>query len=163
MERVCRFEELEPRIALSATPGPEIVIGATYAEQSNPEGAGDRFEVAWVGGAPGTQLTQLTISGDQDGSGGLSIGDVFFDNTASAPGVNDFSNFAIHSDSDISAAQIQSMSITNGGTTLNLVHRRGRARQRAQHAGGRRGVRAFASERPVRHARRQLPGPHQRR
>jgi protocatechuate 3,4-dioxygenase beta subunit len=121
VERVCRFEELEPRIALSATPGPEIVVGATYAEQSMPESAGDRFEVAWVGGAPGTQLTQLTISGDQDGSGGLSIGDVFFDTDGNAPGVNDFSAFNVLPESDITAAQIQSMQITHGGTTLVLT------------------------------------------
>src|SRR3989442_10261406 len=56
VERICRFEELEPRIALSATPGPALTVGATYYEQSSPESAGDRFEVAWVGGAPNTQL-----------------------------------------------------------------------------------------------------------
>ena len=44
-ERVCRFEQLEPRIALSATPGPELIVGAVFAEQSSPETGGDRFEI----------------------------------------------------------------------------------------------------------------------
>ena len=47
VERICRFEELEPRIALSATPGPALTVGATYYEQSSPESAGDRFQVLY--------------------------------------------------------------------------------------------------------------------
>jgi serine-aspartate repeat-containing protein C/D/E len=120
-QHVCRFEQLEPRIALSATPGPELDVGATYYEQSSPESAGDRFEIAWVGGAANTQLTTLTISGDQDDNG-FDDGDVFFDIDSLPPGASSFAPFLVISpDSDITAAQITSWTVTNGGTDLILT------------------------------------------
>mgnify|MGYP006969582823 CR=1 FL=1 len=76
--RICRFEQMESRLMLSADP---IHIGAVFAEQSSTsaEPQGDRFEITWNGGADGTQLTQLEISGDINQNGVLDNGDVFFD------------------------------------------------------------------------------------
>ena len=75
--RSCQFEELEPRRVLSADP---VVAGLTYFEGDlGQDTTPDHFEVTFQGGLATTQLTQFTIHGDQDDSGHLSDGDVFFD------------------------------------------------------------------------------------
>ncbi len=54
--RICRFEQIEHRWLLSATP---IQIGAVYFEDSiGADSSGDIFDVTWEGGAPGTQLAE---------------------------------------------------------------------------------------------------------
>ncbi|MBI1903091.1 MAG: fibrinogen-binding protein [Planctomycetia bacterium] len=118
---VCRFETMEPRYVLSAVPLPLIELGAVYTELTTTgnETQGDRFEITWEGGAPGTQLTQLVISGDQDGNG-FDDGDVFFDTVAGGPGAGAAFPFQIAADSDITAAQITGISVVDGGTDLVL-------------------------------------------
>ncbi len=103
--RVCRFEQMEARLMLSADP---IQIGAVFTELSSTsaESQGDRFEITWVGGAQGTQLTQLKISGDINQNGILDNGDVFFDIDGSGQGVGPFFPFTISPESDIQAGDI---------------------------------------------------------
>ncbi len=117
--RVCRFEQMEARLMLSADP---IYIGAVFTETSSTslESEGDRFEISWVGGANGTQLTQLQISGDINQNGILDNGDVFFDIDGSNPGVGPFFPFTIANDSDIKAQDI-TWSLSPDKTTLILT------------------------------------------
>ncbi len=69
-------ELMEPRLLLSAEP---VIVGAVYIEEDlGNDLHGDIIEISFEGGAPGTQLTQIAISGDQNASG-FNVGDVFFD------------------------------------------------------------------------------------
>ena len=61
---------------LSADP---VFVGVVYTEDdSGTDATPDRFEINFVGGALGSQLTMLSINGDQDAPG-FGNGDVFFD------------------------------------------------------------------------------------
>ncbi|MBN2474230.1 MAG: hypothetical protein JXB62_06465, partial [Pirellulales bacterium] len=85
--RVCRFEQIEPR-RLLAISYPAIQVGGVYIEDGGhaEDETPDAFEVTFVGGAPGTQLTELVIDGDKDSNGLLGPLDVFFDTTLDPPG-----------------------------------------------------------------------------
>ena len=113
---VCGIEQMEPRLMLSADPIAQIFMGAVYVEQTSTgeESAGDVFELTWTGGADNTQLTQLIISGDQEGNG-LDDGDVFFDPLPGGPGVGAAFDFTV-----ISADGIDSVShsVSADGTQL---------------------------------------------
>jgi protocatechuate 3,4-dioxygenase beta subunit len=81
--RICRFEPMEPRRMLAA----DLHFGAVYFEEATGDDSQpDVIEVTFEGGAAGTQLTELTISGDKHGDGALTIGDVFFDTQAGGLG-----------------------------------------------------------------------------
>ena len=55
-------ELMEPRLLLSAQP---VFVGAVYIEEDlGNDLHGDIIEISFEGGAPGTQLTQIAISGD---------------------------------------------------------------------------------------------------
>ncbi len=70
---------------LSASP---LELGTVYIEEDlGSDLHGDRFEVAFAGGAADTQLTRLVISGDQNAPG-FGVGDVFFDTDASGFGAD---------------------------------------------------------------------------
>ena len=117
--RICRFEQMESRLMLSADP---IHIGAVFSETSSTNASdnqGDRFEITWTGGAAGTQLTELRISGDINQNGILDNGDVFFDIDGSGQGVGPYFPFTISPDSDIQADQI-TWSLSDDKTTLIL-------------------------------------------
>jgi protocatechuate 3,4-dioxygenase beta subunit len=74
--RRCGFEELEPRQLRAG----DLHLGAVYFEEATgDDSAGDRLEITFAGGAPGTQLKSLTINGDKLLDGGLTLGDIFFD------------------------------------------------------------------------------------
>ena len=58
-----------------------------YYDQHSGDGTtGSLFSINWNGGVPGTQLTQLTIDTDQNGSGTYT-GNPFFHTAAGGPGV----------------------------------------------------------------------------
>jgi len=120
--RICRFEQMESRLMLSADP---IHIGAVFTELSSTsaETQGDRFEITWTGGADGTQLTQLEISGDINQNGILDNGDVFFDIDGSGMGVGPYFPFTVAPESDIKADQI-TWSLSDDKTTL-IMHVQG--------------------------------------
>ncbi len=85
--RACRFEQLEIRNPLTASPLP-VHLGSVYLEQaSGDDSAPNVIKVTFAGGAPGTQLKQLVIDGDKDGNGTYSSGEVFFDTAAGGMGV----------------------------------------------------------------------------
>lgn len=82
-----RFEQMEPRQLLNADP---LLFGAVYVEQDlGTDLQGDTFEITFVGGAAATELTSLSIDGDQ-GEPGFSVGDVLLDteeSVAASPGL----------------------------------------------------------------------------
>ena len=111
--RLCRFEPMEPRQLLSAAP---IQIGAVYYEDASGEDqdGGDRFEITFLGGAPGTQLTQLTIETEKLGDG-LTIGDCLFDTAPGGMGAYLAAPLEIVSQEGIDSV---GFSVADGSTTL---------------------------------------------
>ncbi len=127
--RLCRFELMEPRRLLAADFLP-LQIGAVYLEDASshdeassltmPDGSqaeiADLIEITWQGGAPGTQLTELTIDTDKVGDG-LTIGDVFFDTQAGTPGAFDHLGLSILENNGF---DVTSLSVDDGGTLLTI-------------------------------------------
>ncbi|MCC6124777.1 MAG: hypothetical protein IT426_07445 [Pirellulales bacterium] len=114
--RLCRFEQMESRQLLSISA--PVQLGATYFEEANPydAGTGNVFEIAFNGGAPGTQLKELKIDTDKYGDG-LKIGDVFFDAAAGGLGAYGSSPFKIVSKTGIDSVTAE---VADGGTQLLL-------------------------------------------
>lgn len=118
--RRCHFETMEERKVLSADP---VVAGVTYLEGDNGgDGSPDHFEVTFQGGSETTELAQFVISGDQDQSGTLSSGDVFFDVDGALPGTAEFHAFEFDAanSSGITAADIRSATVSADGLTLTV-------------------------------------------
>lgn len=117
--RICRVEELEPRQLFAA----DIQIGAVYYELgsagSGTDSVGNEFIITWQGGAPGTQLSELTIDTDKAGDG-LSIDDPFFDILAGGAGAPGFGSLPFilgkHDGFDVTG-----VSVVDGGTKLKLT------------------------------------------
>ena len=118
MLRRCRFEVMEERRVLSADP---VVAGVTFVEgDDGQDTAPDFFEVSFTGGADTTQLTQFSISGDQDFSGDLSDGDAFFhvnQDQLGASGSSEFEFDAANSQG-ITESDILGVSISDDGLEL---------------------------------------------
>ena len=113
--RICRFEQIEHRWLLSASP---IEIGAVYLEDSiGADNSGDVFEVTWEGGAPGTQLVELTIEADK-ANDGLTPIDTFFDTESGGLGVSGAVPLQVL---DSTGFTIVSTSVADGGTTLTFT------------------------------------------
>ena len=113
--KTLRVESLEERRLLSASP---IQIGAVYLEDSiGADTAGDVFEVTWEGGAPGTQLAELTVETDKVGDG-LTIGDSFFDIESGGLGVSGAVPLEIL---DSTGFTIVSTAVDDGGTTITFT------------------------------------------
>ncbi|CAL1151181.1 unnamed protein product [Cladocopium goreaui] len=75
-------EPLEQRQMLAA----DVLLGAVYYEESTGEDTQpDILHVSFVGGAEGTTLDRLVISGDKAGDG-FTVNDVFFDIDPAQPG-----------------------------------------------------------------------------
>ena len=118
--RRCHFETMEERKVLSADP---VVAGVTYLEgDEGGDGTPDHFEVTFEGGSETTELTQFVISGDQDLSGTISSGDIFFDATASEPGTAEFHGFLFDASasSGVSESDIVSAVVSDDGLTLTV-------------------------------------------
>jgi protocatechuate 3,4-dioxygenase beta subunit len=74
---------MEPRLFLSAS---TLYVGAVYVEEDlGSDLHGDTFYLTFAGGAPGTQLRNVVISGDQNDPG-FGADDVFFDTERSTAG-----------------------------------------------------------------------------
>ena len=109
--RKCHFEAMEPRQLLDADP---LIAGITYLESDlGQDNQPDYFEVTFQGGSQATQMTRFVINGDQDLSGNLSDGDMFFDVSDSYPGTGqhhpfrfDAANSAGVTSSDVLGAQV---------------------------------------------------------
>ena len=116
--RKCYFEVMEQRRVLSADP---VVAGVTYLEgDEGGDTLPDHFEVTFEGGSETTNLSQFVISGDQDGSGTLSDGDVFFDAADGGPGTAEFHAFEFDADSSsgLNASDIVSATVSADGLSL---------------------------------------------
>ena len=113
--RICRFEQVEHRWLLSATP---IEIGAVYLEDSiGADNSGDVFEVTWEGGAAGTQLVELTIEMDK-ANDGLTPIDTFFDTESGGLGVSGAVPLQVL---DSTGFTVVGISVADGGTTLTFT------------------------------------------
>ena len=118
--RRCYFEVMEQRRVLSADP---VVAAVTYLEgDAGQDTTPDHFEVSFEGGSDTTSLSQFSINGDQDGSGGLSDGDMFFDVAAGLPGTGGFHGFQFDATNSqgITAADIQSFEVSADGLQLTV-------------------------------------------
>ncbi|MGI6420209.1 MAG: SdrD B-like domain-containing protein [Thermoguttaceae bacterium] len=110
--RICRFEQIEHRWLLSASP---IQIGCVYFEDGiGTDTSGDLFEVTWSGGAEGTQLTRLVIDTDKLGDG-ISPIDCFFDTAPGGLGVSGSAGVEIVANDGFDILAIE---VEDGGTTL---------------------------------------------
>jgi len=122
------FEKMEPRRMLDADP---IYVGAVYIElDEGNDSTGDAFEVAFVGGAEGTQLNSILIDLDRSpaplGSDGqpdeaagaiLKQGDLFFDTEDGGFGALESAGFSIVENFGIDSVEAI---VADGGTTLQL-------------------------------------------
>ncbi len=115
--RTCRFEQMEPRRLLSADFAP-IQIGVVYFEdKSGDDATGEIIEITWLGGAPGTQLTELIIEGDKLGNG-PDGGDAFFDTILGGAGASGAVELEILDQEGIDSVTV---TLVDGGTTLALA------------------------------------------
>ena len=118
--RFCQFEELEPRRVLSADP---VVAGLTYFEGDlGQDTTPDHFQVTFQGGLATTQLTQFTIHGDQDHSGDLSDGDVFFDIHSGQPGAGGYAGFQFHANDSrgLVASDVVAVDVSADGLSMTV-------------------------------------------
>jgi protocatechuate 3,4-dioxygenase beta subunit len=113
--RISRVEQLEDRRFLSAAS--PLNVGVVYYDtHSGTNTTGSLFYINWNGGAPGTQLTQLTINTDQTGTGQLK-GNPFFSTAAGGPGVYGWLAPTIVQQSGISSATV---SAPNGTMQMTI-------------------------------------------
>lgn len=118
--RRCRFEVMEERKVLSADP---VVAGVTYLEgDAGQDITPDHFEVTFQGGSAATTLEQFVINGDQDSSGGLSDGDMFFDVNDQLPGAAGFHGFIFDAanSSGVSESDIRGITVSDDGLSLTV-------------------------------------------
>jgi serine-aspartate repeat-containing protein C/D/E len=112
--RICRFEQVEERCPLAA----DIQLGCVYEDPaSGTKAIPNTFTLTWSGGAPGTELTQLTISTDPNGNPTVQLGDPFFDTAAGPPGVYAYAPLNIVSHNGF---QVTGQSPAMGSTQLVL-------------------------------------------
>jgi len=109
-----QFEQMEPRCLLAAD---LLHVGAVYIEEDlGSDVRGDTFEIAFVGGAAGTQLTQVTIDGDRLDPG-FGLFDVFFDTASSGLGADSAFPLGVVS---LDGVDEMTWSLEDGGTLLTL-------------------------------------------
>jgi len=113
--RQCRMEPLERRELLSVQP---IELGVVYFEAATElDESGDIFHVTFLGGAPGTRLTELRIDTDKLGDG-LTIGDALFDTHLGGTGAFGAAPFIILEKNGIDSVIA---AVEDGGTLLRLT------------------------------------------
>lgn len=118
--RRCYFEVMEQRRVLAADP---VIAAVTYLEgDAGQDTTPDHFEVTFEGGAETTALTQFTINGDQDSSGDLSDGDMFFDANDAQPGTGGYHGFQLDAANSqgMSASDITSVTVSADGLVLSV-------------------------------------------
>ena len=118
--RRCRFEVLEERRVLSADP---VIAGVTYLEgDEGQDTTPDYFEVSFEGGSETTELAQFTINGDQDSSGGLTDGDIFFDVNQAQPGTGGSHAFEFDAANSqgVNADDIRGVTVSSDGLLLTV-------------------------------------------
>lgn len=110
-QRSCRHESLERRHPLAA----DIYLGSVYYEDAGGfDTVPDTIRITWNGGAPGTQLSHITIDTDKLGDG-LTIGDTFFDTAAGGLGAFNAIGLTIVSHDGF---EVNNVSVVDGGTKM---------------------------------------------
>ncbi len=111
------IEALEPRQMLAANGllTPQVLLGSVYFEEATgDDSAPDIIEVSYVGGAAGTTLDRIIISGDKGGDG-LSAGDVFFDIADGGLGLFNAVGLKIESSDGF---EVTGVTVVDGGTEI---------------------------------------------
>ncbi len=107
---------MEERQLLSATP---IELGCVYYEDNiGSDTQGDTFQISWVGGEPGTQLSEVIINTDENGNGALNVAETFFD---TAPGGLGESGSVAFQEIESAGFDLVSVEVVDGGTHLRLT------------------------------------------
>jgi serine-aspartate repeat-containing protein C/D/E len=114
--RICRVEEFEPRMLMTAT-APAIIVGGTeYEQAAGNDTQPNIFTVTFEGGAAGTQLTHLEIDGSKSG-GPLFFNDAIFDTAAGGLGSYGYHPIDIVSHDGF---QVLDSSAPDGSTLLTM-------------------------------------------
>ena len=114
-----QVEVLEPRQMLSSDGVvPDILLGSVYFEEATGDDSQpDVIEVTFVGGAEGTTLNSLVISGDKR-LDGLTDGDIFFDTEDGGAGAFKAVGLSIV---DATGITVESVSVVDGGTDIVIT------------------------------------------
>ncbi|MDZ7618812.1 MAG: SdrD B-like domain-containing protein, partial [Patescibacteria group bacterium] len=95
-----------------------IQIGMVYFENSTAmDEVGDLFEITFSGGAPGTELTELTINTDPAQQGIQQYRVPFFDTAAGGNGVYGYAAPAVVTNQGITSVEFE---VVDGGTLLTI-------------------------------------------
>ncbi|TWT90560.1 Serine-aspartate repeat-containing protein D precursor [Pseudobythopirellula maris] len=109
--RLDGVEPLESRRMMAA----DVLLGGVYFEEATGDDSeGDILQVSFVGGADGTTLDRLVISGDKAGDG-LSVADVFFDTEPGGLGSFEAVGLSILESDGFT---IDSVGVADGGTDI---------------------------------------------
>lgn len=109
--RTARFEQFEERRMLAA----DVMLGGVYFEEATGDDSeADILQVSFVGGAEGTTLDRIVISGDKNGDG-LTINDSIFDTVNGGAGAFEAVGYSlIESDGFL----ITGVEVLDGGTEI---------------------------------------------
>ncbi len=111
--RVCRFEQMEPRQLMTAAP-PQIHFGSVFFDPApGTNTTPSTIQVTFVGGAPGTQLSQLVIDGSKNQLG-LAVGDIVWQ-TPGGPSQSGQSPLTVVSSNGF---QVLNETAVDGGTQI---------------------------------------------
>lgn len=109
--RSSQIEQMEQRCVLSA----DVLLGGVYFEEATGDDSEpDILQVSFVGGAEGTTLDRLVISGDKLGDG-LTAGDIFFDTEDSGAGAFEAVGYTLL-ESD--GFEVTGVEVVDGGTDI---------------------------------------------
>jgi protocatechuate 3,4-dioxygenase beta subunit len=115
--RHCQVESLEPRRMMAGDLAPHVVLGSVYFEEATGDDSQpDIIQVSFEGGAAGTTLDRLVISGDKHHNG-LAEGDVFFDTAAGGLGAFQYVGLSI---TGATGFTVDSVSVTDGGSQITF-------------------------------------------
>ena len=111
------LESMEKRCLMAADP---IWVGGVYIESDvGSDLHGDTFHISFKGGAPGTQLTRLTINTDLN-TPGFGLGDLFFDTADTGYGADQSFAFQVEELKSANTNASVKATVQDGGTLLVL-------------------------------------------
>ncbi len=111
------LEPMEKRCLMAADP---IWVGGVYIESDvGSDLHGDTFHISFKGGAPGTQLTRVTINTDLN-TPGFGLGDLFFDTADTGYGADHSFAFQVEELKSANTNASVKATVQDGGTLLVL-------------------------------------------
>jgi len=115
--RMHLLEAMEKRCLMAADP---ICVAGVYIESDvGSDLHGDIFHITFKGGAPGTQLSRLTINTDLN-TPGFGLGDLFFDTADGGYGADHSFPFQVDQLNSVNANASVRATVQDGGTLLLL-------------------------------------------